>query len=91
MNSPMAAGEHLQATHCKCILFLGREAEGVRLLICLLFCMGQESQECPLGEWMPGAPGQECALPSGHLLCQGQFLLSSFRGAEGLLPLLPEE
>lgn len=39
---------------------------------------------------LSGAQGQECALTSGRLL-QGQFLLSRLRGAEGLLPLLPEE
>lgn len=38
-----------------------------------------------------GAQGQEYVLTSGYVLCQGQFLLSSLRGAEGLLPLLPEE
>lgn len=30
-------------------------------------------------------------MTSGHLFPQGQFFLSSLWGAEGLLPLLPEE
>lgn len=48
---------------------------------------GQVGAPVPLS----GAQGQECALTSGHLLLQGQFLLTSLRGAEGLLSLLPEE
>lgn len=95
----MAAGEHLLvAARCKGILLLGVETEGVCLLIYVLF--GEQPGIGFTGmspKWvgatvpLSGAPGQECALPSGHLLCQGQLLLSSLRGAEGLLPLLPEE
>lgn len=54
MSSPTAAGECLPGPQskckCKCVLFLGREAEGVCLLLCLLFgsSQGQDSQERPL-------------------------------------------
>lgn len=48
----------------------------------------------PRGRWRPlsaWSPRSGVRLDLGHLLHQGQFLLSGLWGAEGLLPLLPKE